>query len=70
LSNKVKLRGRCGGLILLLGERFLFFVDQDIAVARRYLDAATAGARAKRDDHRALIGDVLDFIVSDEFKEF
>ena len=55
---------------MLAALRYSFFVDRDIAAARRYLDAATAGARAKRDEHRTLIGDVLDFVVSDEFKEF
>jgi GR25 family glycosyltransferase involved in LPS biosynthesis len=57
-------------VVVLAALRYSFFVDRDIVAARRYLDAATAAARTKRDEHRALIGDVLDFIVSSEFKEF
>ena len=57
-------------VVVLAALRYSFFVDRDIAAARRYLDAATTAALTKRDEHRALIGDVLDFIVSDAFKEF
>jgi GR25 family glycosyltransferase involved in LPS biosynthesis len=57
-------------VIVLAALRYSFFVDCDVAVAKRYLDAATASARAKRDEHRAVIGEVLDFVLSDEFKEF
>ena len=55
---------------VLAALRYSFFVDRDIETAKRTLDAATAGARSKSDDHRALIGQALDFILSDEFKEF
>ena len=57
-------------VIVLAALRYSFFVDRDLAAARRYLDSATASARSTRDEHRALIGEALDFIVSDEFKEF
>jgi len=55
---------------VLAALRYSFFVDRDLQTAKRTLDAATAGARSKTDDHRALIGQALDFILSDEFKEF
>jgi GR25 family glycosyltransferase involved in LPS biosynthesis len=57
-------------VVVLAALRYSFFVDRDLGVAKRYLDAATASTRAKRDEHRALIGEALDFILSDEFKEF
>jgi GR25 family glycosyltransferase involved in LPS biosynthesis len=57
-------------VLVLAALRYSFFVDRDLAAARRYLDAATSSARSKRDEHRALIAEALDFIVSDEFKEF
>jgi len=46
------------------------FVDRDLACAKRYLASATASARAKRDEHRALIGEAFDFVLSDEFRVF
>ena len=57
-------------VVVLAALRYSFFVDRDLATAKRYLDAATAAARGKRDEHRALIGEALDFVLSDEFKEF
>lgn len=57
-------------VVVLAALRYSFFVDRDLATAKRYLDAATAPARAKRDEHGALIGEVLDFVLSNEFKEF
>jgi hypothetical protein len=57
-------------VVALAALRYSFFVDRDLARARSYLDAATASARARRDEHRALIGEALDFVLSEEFKEF
>jgi GR25 family glycosyltransferase involved in LPS biosynthesis len=57
-------------VMVLAALRYSFFVDRDLATAQRHLDAATASARGKRDEHRALIGEALDFVISDEFKEF
>ena len=57
-------------VMVLAALRYSFFVDRDLATAQRYLDAATASARSRSDDHRALIGQALDFVISDEFKEF
>ncbi len=57
-------------VVVLAALRYSFFVDRDLALAKRYLDAATVSARAKRDEHRAFIGEALDFVLSDEFKEF
>jgi hypothetical protein len=57
-------------VIVLAALRYSFFVDRDLATAKRYLAAATASARSKSDEHRAFIGEALDFIISDEFKEF
>ncbi len=58
------------GVTVLAALRYSFFVDRDLARAKRHLDAATESARAKRDEHRAFIGEALDFVLSDEFKEF
>jgi len=58
------------GVMVLAALRYSFFVDRDMATAKRYLDAAAASSRAKRDEHRAFIGETLDFVLSDEFKEF
>ena len=58
------------GVTVLAALRYSFFVDRDMALAKRYLDAATVSVRAKRDEHRAFIGEALDFVLSDEFKEF
>lgn len=58
------------GVTVLAALRHSFFVDRDLARAKRHLDAATASARATRDEHRAFIGEALDFVLSDEFKEF
>lgn len=57
-------------VMVLAALRYSFFVDRDLETAKRTLSAATAGVRAKGDEHRALIGQALDFILSDEFKEF
>lgn len=57
-------------VMVLAALRYSFFVDRDLETAKRTLDAATAAARSKRDDHRALIAQALDFVVSDDFKEF
>jgi GR25 family glycosyltransferase involved in LPS biosynthesis len=55
---------------VLAALRYSFFVERDLALAKRYLDEATSSAANLRDEHRALIGKALDFIVSDAFKEF
>lgn len=57
-------------VVVLAALRYSFFVDRDLAVAKRHLDAAVASAGIKRDEHRALIGEALDFVLSDAFKEF
>lgn len=57
-------------VMVLAALRYSFFVDRDLETAKRALDAATAAARSKSDDHRAFIGQALDFVISDEFKEF
>ena len=57
-------------VMVLAALRYSFFVDRDLDVAKRTLDAATAGTRGRGDEHAALIGQALDFILSDEFKEF
>jgi len=57
-------------VVVLAALRYSFFVDRDLMLARRHLDAATASARAARDEHRSLIGEAVDFVLSDAFKEF
>ena len=57
-------------VMVLAALRYSFFVDRDLDLAKRTLDAATAGVALKTDAHRALIGQALEFILSDEFKEF
>ena len=55
-------------VMVLAALRHSFFVDRDLETVKHALDAA--GASSKSDAHRALIGQALDFILSDEFKEF
>jgi len=56
-------------VMVLAVLRHSFFVDRDLNAAKRYLDAATARPRAN-DAHHDLIVQALDFVVSDDFKEF
>jgi GR25 family glycosyltransferase involved in LPS biosynthesis len=58
------------GVMVLAALRYSFFADRDLDVAKRHLDAATISARNKSDDHRRLIVEALEFVMSDEFKEF
>jgi GR25 family glycosyltransferase involved in LPS biosynthesis len=58
------------GVMVLAALRYSFFVDRDLKLAQRYLDEATRAASSKPDDHRAFIGQALDFVLSDAFKEF
>jgi GR25 family glycosyltransferase involved in LPS biosynthesis len=58
------------GVMVLAALRYSFFVDRDLKTVERHLDAAIAAAGDKGDDHRALIVNALDFVLSDAFKEF
>jgi GR25 family glycosyltransferase involved in LPS biosynthesis len=58
------------GVMALAALRYSFFVDRDLKLAQHYLDEATRAASSKPDDHRAFIGQALDFVLSDAFKEF
>src|SRR5262245_27291917 len=55
---------------VLAALRYSFFVERDLDKAKKYLDVATLAARSTGDAHRAFIGQALDFVISDEFKEF
>jgi hypothetical protein len=57
-------------VVALAALRYAFFVDCDIARAKRALDAATATMAKKGEEHRAIVVQALDFILSDSFKEF
>jgi len=50
--------------------RYGFFVGCDLTLAKRYMDAATTLHRTPRDAHHDLILQALDFVMSDDFKEF
>ena len=58
------------GVMVLAALRHLFFVERDLRTVKRYLDEAAAVAGVKGDDHRALMVQALDFVLSDAFKEF
>jgi GR25 family glycosyltransferase involved in LPS biosynthesis len=57
-------------VMVLAALRYSFFVDRDLALANRCIDEARRAANVKSDDHRALIAEALDFVLSDAFKEF
>lgn len=54
-------------VMVLAALRYSFFVDRDLKKAQCVLDGVT---KATSDEHRAFIGQALDFVISDEFKEF
>jgi GR25 family glycosyltransferase involved in LPS biosynthesis len=56
-------------VMVLAVLRHSFFVDRDLNAAKRYLDAATGRPRAE-DAHHELIVQAIDFVMSDDFKEF
>jgi GR25 family glycosyltransferase involved in LPS biosynthesis len=47
--------------------RYLFFAGCDLALAKRVLDTATASLREKPDMRRALMAQVAEFVLSDDF---
>ena len=55
---------------MLAALRYSFFVERDLTTAKRYLDAATRKARKPTNAHHDLIVQALDFVMSDNFKEF
>jgi hypothetical protein len=57
-------------VMVLAVLRYSFFADRDLAIAKRYLDGATASTRDGTDAHRQLIVQALDFVMSDGFSEF
>jgi hypothetical protein len=50
--------------------RYSFFIGRDLAYAQRYLDAATRTGRRPTNAHHNLILQALEFLMSDDYKEF
>jgi GR25 family glycosyltransferase involved in LPS biosynthesis len=50
--------------------RYLFFVERDLAAARSLLGSAQAGSRHGQSDQMQLILQALEFVLSDEFRQF
>jgi hypothetical protein len=50
--------------------RYLFFVGRDLDYAQRVLDAATKGPRKATDQHHALMMQIIEFVMSQDFEEF
>jgi len=48
--------------------RYLFFVNADLAHAKRILDGATRPNRKPADERHALIVQATEFVLSDDFK--
>jgi hypothetical protein len=57
-------------VMVLAVLRYSFFVDCDLGAAKAHLDAALGRDRRNGDPHHDLIVRALDFVMSDEFKEF
>jgi GR25 family glycosyltransferase involved in LPS biosynthesis len=55
---------------VLAALRYSFFVDRDLESAKRLLDAATRIGRKSTNAHHDLIVQALEFVMSDDFKEF
>lgn len=50
--------------------RYLFFIDRDPEVAKSLLESAWAGSRPRQSDQMQLIVQALEFILSDQFRQF
>jgi len=57
-------------VLVLAVLRYIFFVDRDVAAAKACLDSALAGAARSSTDETPLVLQALEFILSDEFREF
>ncbi len=57
-------------VMVLAVLRYSFFADCDFNAAKAHLDAAIGTHRRNADPHHDLIVRALDFVVSDDFKEF
>lgn len=55
---------------VLAALRYSYFIGRDLALAKTHMDAATRTNRAPRDAHHDLIVQALEFVMSDDFKEF
>jgi GR25 family glycosyltransferase involved in LPS biosynthesis len=55
---------------VLAALRYSFFVERNLEAAKRYLDAATRSGRKPTNTHHDLIVQVLEFVMSEDFKEF
>jgi GR25 family glycosyltransferase involved in LPS biosynthesis len=55
---------------VLAALRYSFFVNRDLVGAKRYLDSATRRGRKPTNAHHDLIVQALEFVMSDDFKEF
>jgi GR25 family glycosyltransferase involved in LPS biosynthesis len=56
-------------VMVMAALRYSFFIGRDLGYAQSCLDAATSGAK-RPDEHEQLIGQVMDFVLSDDFREF
>ena len=57
-------------VMVLAVLRYSFFANCDLNEAKAHLDAAMGRVRRNADPHHDLIVRALDFVMSDEFKEF
>jgi GR25 family glycosyltransferase involved in LPS biosynthesis len=56
-------------VMVMAALRYSFFVGRDLSYAQSCLDAAMRGCK-RPDAHEQLIGQAIDFVLSDDFSEF
>lgn len=57
-------------VMVLAVLRYLFFVDRDLDIAKDYLDCAVAVADSGKTEEKRMILQVLEFVLSDRFRQF
>lgn len=57
-------------VMVLAVLRYLFFVDRDLDIAKDYLDRSVAGADSGKTEEKRMILQVLEFVLSDRFRQF
>ena len=57
-------------VLVLAALRYVFFIERDLAVAKACLESALAGSARTPENETPLVLQALEFILSDEFREF